>query len=134
MINSLYTALTAGGSSALASLLTCYMMRHLLKRDEEMKKKTEEELSKAKEKQWTLLEKDVKELEKKLNDHITNDKTPVIMNELKTISGNIQKVLDQQNILIQSDAEQKAQIITLFKGLKEQKNDLKECQKEHKRQ
>jgi len=133
MIDSLYTALTAGGSSALSSLLTCFMMRHLFKRDEEQKKRTEQELQKIKDEQWLKLKEDVEKLDGKIDDHIAGDKTDVIMNELKNISGNITKLLDQQQTLLTSDSEQRSQIITLFKNLKEQKDDLKECQKEHKR-
>lgn len=133
MIDSLYTALTAGGSSALSSLLTCFMMRHLFKRDEEQKKRTEQELQKIKNEQWLKLKEDVEKLDGKIDDHIAGDKTDVIMNELKNISGNITKLLDQQQTLLTSDSEQRSQIVTLFKNLKEQKDDLKECQKEHKR-
>lgn len=133
MIDSLYTALTAGGSSALSSLLTCYIMRHIFKRDEEQRRKTEEELSKAKELQWKTMQQNLGELENTLEQHIKEDKTQVVLTKLTTIDGNIQKVLDQQQALLIADGEQKQQIITLFNNLKEQKEELKECQKEHKK-
>ena len=133
MIDSLYTALTAGGSSALSSLLTCYIMRHIFKRDEEQRRKTEEELSKAKELQWKTMQQNLGELENTLEQHIKEDKTQVVLTKLTTIDGNIQKVLDQQQALLVADGEQKQQIITLFNNLKEQKEELKECQKEHKK-
>lgn len=133
MIDSIYTALTAGGASTLSSLLTGFIMRHLLKRDEEQKRKTEEELRKAKEEQWNRISDDVEKLERKLEGHISTDKTEVIMTTLNCISGNITKLLDQQQALLSADSEQKSQIITLFKTLKEQKEDLRECQKEHKK-
>ena len=133
MIDSLYTALTAGGSSALSSLLTCYIMRHIFKRDEEQRRKTEEELSKAKELQWKTMQQNLGELENTLEQHIKEDKTQVVLTKLTTIDGNIQKVLDQQQALLIADSEQKQQIITLFNNLKEQKEELKECQKEHKK-
>ena len=132
MIDSLYTALTAGGSSALSSLLTCYIMRHIFKRDEEQRRKTEEELSKAKELQWKTMQQNLGELENTLEQHIKEDKTQVVLTKLTTIDGNIQKVLDQQQALLVADGEQKQQIITLFNGLNEQKETLKEYQKEHK--
>ena len=133
MIDSLYTALTAGGSSALSSLLTCYIMRHIFKRDEEQRRKTEEELSKAKDQQWETMRKSLGDLENELERHISGDQTAVVMNELKSIGGNIRKLLDQQQALLVADGEQKQQIITLFNNLKEQKEELKECQKEHKK-
>ena len=133
MIDSLYTALTAGGSSALSSLLTCYIMRHIFKRDEEQRRKTEEELSKAKDLQWKTMQQNLGELENTLEQHIKEDKTQVVLTKLTTIDGNIQKVLDQQQALLIADGEQKQQIITLFNNLKEQKEELKECQKEHKK-
>lgn len=133
MIDSLYTALTAGGSSALSSLLTCYIMRHIFKRDEEQRRKTEEELSKAKDQQWETMRHSIEELENALDQHISGDQTQVFLNELKRIGGNVQKLLDQQQALLVADGEQKQQIITLFNNLKEQKEELKECQKEHKK-
>jgi phosphopantothenate synthetase len=133
MIDSLYTALTAGGSSALSSLLTCYIMRHIFKRDEEQRRKTEEELSKAKDQQWKMMRHSIEELENALDQHISGDQTQVFLNELKRIGGNVQKLLDQQQALLVADGEQKQQIITLFNNLKEQKEELKECQKEHKK-
>ena len=133
MIDSLYTALTAGGSSALSSLLTCYIMRHIFKRDEEQRRKNEEELARAKAQQWDTMRKSLGELENDLERHISGDQTAVVMNELKSIGGNIRKLLDQQQALLIADSEQKQQIITLFNNLKEQKEELKECQKEHKR-
>ena len=133
MMDSLYTALTAGGSSALSSLLTCYIMRHIHKRDEEQRRKTEEELAKAKEQQWRMMQQDLGELKTDLERHISGDQTAVVMNELKSIGGNIRKLLDQQQALLIADSEQKQQIITLFNNLKEQKEELKECQKEHKK-
>lgn len=132
MIDSLYTALTAGGSSALSSLLTCYIMRHIFKRDEEQRRKTEEELSKAKELQWKTMQQNLGELENTLEQHIKEDKTQVVLTKLTTIDGNIQKVLDQQQALLIADGEQKQQIITIFHDLKEQKETLKEYRKEHK--
>lgn len=133
MINSLYTALTAGGSSALSSLLTCYIMRHIHKRDEEQRRKNEEELARAKAQQWETMRKSLGDLENELERHISADQTAVVMNELKSIGGNIRKLLDQQQALLIADSEQKQQIITLFNNLKEQKEELKECQKEHKK-
>ena len=133
MIDSLYTALTAGGSSALSSLLTCYIMRHIFKRDEEQRRKNEEELARAKAQQWDTMRKSLGELDNDLERHISGDQTAVVMNELKSIGGNIRKLLDQQQALLIADSEQKQQIITLFNNLKEQKEELKECQKEHKR-
>lgn len=132
MIDTLYTALTATGSSTLSAVLTCFIMHHLLKRDEEQKRKTEQELLKIKEDQWQKLQSDVRNLGDRLNTHISGDQTGVIMNELKNISGNITKLLDQQQLLLTSDSEQRSQIVTLFKGLREQKEELKSCQKEHK--
>lgn len=132
MIDSLYTALTAGGSSALSSLLTCYIMRHIFKRDEEQRRKTEEELSRAKDQQWKTMQNGLGQLKDDLARHIAEDQTAVVMNELKSIGGNIRKLLDQQQALLVADGEQKQQIITLFNNLREQKDELKECKKEHK--
>lgn len=132
MIGSLYTALTAGGASTLSTLLTCFIMRHIFKREEQQRLKTEAELSKAREEKWLEMRSDIDALNRKIDGHINADQTAVVMNELKSIGGNIRKLLDQQQALLIADGEQKQQIITLFNNLKEQKEELKECQKEHK--
>lgn len=133
MIDSIYNALTVGSASTLSALFTGFIMRYIMKREAEQNRKNEEELRKVKEEQWNRIKGDVEKLEQKLDGHITTDKTEVIMTTLNSISGNITKLLDQQQALISADSEQKSQIITLFKTLKEQKEDLRECQKEHKK-
>ena len=106
--------------------------RRLDKRDEDERKARESELAAARERQWQEMKQNVQSLKDKIEQHIKEDKTQVVLTKLTGIEGNIQKVLDQQQALLVADGEQKQQIITLFNGLNEQKETLKEYQKEHK--
>ena len=81
----------------------------------------------------TGFETSLRDQKSRLDQHIKEDKTQVVLTKLTGIEGNIQKLLDQQQALLIADSEQKQQIITLFHDLKEQKDNLKECQKEHKK-
>ena len=129
MIETLYATLTAGGSSIVASLLTCYVMQYIF----DQRRKKEEKLEAAEADRLDDMERDISELRRDLSTHIQTDQTPVILNELKNIAGKVQTLLDQQQVLLLSDEAQKQQIITLFNHYKELHSGLKECQKEHRK-
>ena len=131
-MDSLYQSLLGLLGGGLSGWIVTQHQRRLDKRDEEERKARESELAAARERQWQEMKQNVQSLKDKIEQHIKEDKTQVVLTKLTGIEGNIQKVLDQQQALLVADGEQKQQIITLFNGLNEQKETLKEYQKEHK--
>ena len=132
-MDGLYQSLLGLLGGGLSGWIVTQHQRRLDKRDEEERKARESELAAARERQWQDMKQNVQSLKDKIEQHIKEDKTQVVLTKLTAIDGNIQKVLDQQQALLVADGEQKQQIITLFNNLKEQKEELKECQKEHKK-
>lgn len=132
-MDSLYQSLLGLLGGGLSGWIVTQHQRRLDKRDEDERKARETELAAARERQWQEMKQNVQSLKDKIEQHIKEDKTQVVLTKLTAIDGNIQKVLDQQQALLVADGEQKQQIITLFNNLKEQKEELKECQKEHKK-
>ena len=131
-MDSLYQSLLGLLGGGLSGWIVTQHQRRLDKRDEDERKARESELAAARERQWQEMKQNVQSLKDKIEQHIKEDKTQVVLTKLTGIEGNIQKVLDQQQALLVADGEQKQQIITLFNGLNEQKETLKEYQKEHK--
>ena len=132
-MDSLYQSLLGLLGGGLSGWIVTQHQRRLDKRDEDERKARETELAAARERQWQEMKQNVQSLKDRIEQHIKEDKTQVVLTKLTAIDGNIQKVLDQQQALLVADGEQKQQIITLFNNLKEQKEELKECQKEHKK-
>ena len=132
-MDSLYQSLLGLLGGGLSGWIVTQHQRRLDKRDEDERKARETELAAARERQWQEMKQNVQSFKDKIEQHIKEDKTQVVLTKLTAIDGNIQKVLDQQQALLVADGEQKQQIITIFHDLKEQKDTLKECQKEHKR-
>ncbi len=131
-MDGLYQSILGLLGGGLSGWIVTQHQRRLDKRDEEERKARESELAAARERQWQDMKQNVQSLKDKIDQHIKEDKTQIVLTKLTAIDGNIQKVLDQQQALLIADGEQKQQIITLFNNLKEQKEELKECQKEHK--
>ena len=131
-MDSLYQSLLGLLGGGLSGWIVTQHQRRLDKRDEEERRARESELAAARERQWQDMRQNVQSLKDRIEQHIKEDKTQVVLTKLTAIDGNIQKVLDQQQALLVADGEQKQQIITLFNNLKEQKEELKEFQKEHK--
>ena len=131
-MDSLYQSLLGLLGGGLSGWIVTQHQRRLDKRDEDERKARESELAAARERQWQEMKQNVQSLKDKIDQHIKEDKTQIVLTKLTGIEGNIQKVLDQQQALLVADGEQKQQIITLFNGLNEQKETLKEYQKEHK--
>ena len=131
-MDGLYQSLLGLLGGGLSGWIVTQHQRRLDKRDEDERKARESELAVARERQWQEMKQNVQSLKDKIEQHIKEDKTQVVLTKLSGIEGNIQKVLDQQQALLVADGEQKQQIITLFNGLNEQKETLKEYQKEHK--
>lgn len=131
-MDGLYQSLLGLLGGGLSGWIVTQHQRRLDKRDEEERKTRESELAAARERQWQDMKQNVQSLKDKIDQHIKEDKTQIVLTKLTAIDGNIQKVLDQQQALLIADGEQKQQIITLFNNLKEQKEELKEFQKEHK--
>jgi len=131
-MDGLYQSILGLLGGVLSGWIVTQHQRRLDKRDEEERKARESELAAARERQWQDMKQNVQSLKDKIDQHIKEDKTQIVLTKLTAIDGNIQKVLDQQQALLIADGEQKQQIITLFNNLKEQKEELKECQKEHK--
>ena len=131
-MDGLYQSLLGLLGGGLSGWIVTQHQRRLDKRDEDERKARESELAAARERQWQEMKQNVQSLKDKIDQHIKEDKTQIVLTKLTGIEGNIQKVLDQQQALLVADGEQKQQIITLFNGLNEQKENLKEYQKEHK--
>lgn len=130
-MDGLYQSLLGLLGGGLSGWIVTQHQKRLDKRDEDERKTRESELAAAREKQWTDMQNTVQELKKIIRQHINDDQSLVIFNELKNIGGNIEKLLSQQQALLVSDEQQRQQIITLFNNASELKDELRECKREH---
>ena len=126
MLDSIYTALTAGGASTLSSILTCYIMRYIFKREEAERTRTEIALAEAQERRLAAMEHDIAELSGAFGRHIREDRTQ----ELLTVMRNLERTTGDlsANILnvIRADAAQRAQIEALTTNVADLRDDLKD--------
>ena len=133
MIDILYTALTAGSTSALSTLLTCWIMLHLRRRDEEHRRKTEAELISAREKKWQDLEGKVNTLSGKLEEHISKDQSQKILTILEQ-QGSILSLISVKvdRALLRNEAQDESikNVLNLSGNLRDDLQKHKEyCQK-----
>lgn len=128
MTDLLYTVLTASGSSALSTLLTCWLLLHLHRRDEEKRKKIEAELSLSREKKWQDLEEKVKTLAGNLQDHISKDQSQKILTILEQ-QGSILSLISAKvdRALLRNEAQDES-----IKNMLSYTGDLREDLQKHK--
>lgn len=103
MLEIIYTSLTAGGCSALSAILTCFIMRYIFRRDEEQRKLNQAELAATREKR-------LQDLEKKVDQHIANDKSLEILTEMRHVNGNLEKLTTQVSRALETNARQSSEI------------------------
>ncbi len=103
MLEIIYTSLTAGGCSALSAVLTCFIMRHIFRRDEEQRKLNQAELA-------ALREKRLQDLEKKVDQHIAHDKSLELLTEMRHVNGNLEKLTTQVARALETNARQSGEI------------------------
>jgi tetrahydromethanopterin S-methyltransferase subunit G len=94
MFDSIYTALTATGSSALASVLTCLIMRWIMRHDEEARLKSEAELSAAREARLSKIEEGLKQVVAALQQHVQADSGNPSPDDLRLINSRLDKIDD----------------------------------------
>lgn len=94
MFDSVYTALTATGSSALASVLTCYIMRWIMRHDEEQRHAAETALSAARESRLAKIETGLSELAAALNQHMKEDSGNPSRDDLLALNKRLDKIDD----------------------------------------
>lgn len=97
MFDTLYTALTATGSSALASVLTCLIMRWIMRHDEQERKKSEKELFNAREARLTKIEDGIEKVTSALQRHIQEDSKNPSSDDLSSINRRLDKIEDGQS-------------------------------------
>ena len=95
-MDGLYQSLLGLLGGGLSGWIVTQHQRRLDKRDEDERKARESELAAARERQWQEMKQNVQSLKDKIEQHIKEDKTQVVLTKLTGIEGNIQKVLDQQ--------------------------------------
>ena len=103
MLKIIYSSLTAGGCGAVAALLICFIMRHIYRRDEEQRKLNQAALARAEEKRLS-------DLEKKVDNHIANDKSLEILTEMRHVNGNLEKLTTQVARALETNARQSGEI------------------------
>ena len=103
MLEIIYTSLTAGGCSALSAVLTCFIMRHIFRRDEEQRKLNQAELAASREKR-------LQDLEKKVDQHIALDKSLELLTEMRHVNGNLEKLTTQVARALETNARQSGEI------------------------
>ena len=94
MFDTLYTALTATGSSALASVLTCYVMRWIMRHDEERRHKAEAALSIAREARLAKIEAGLEKVVNALNQHMKEDSGNPSKDDLLALTKRLDKIDD----------------------------------------
>lgn len=107
MFDTLYTALTATGSSALASVLTCLIMRWIMRHDEEERRKSEKELSFAREARLTKIEDGIEKVTSALQKHIQDDSKNPNSDDISSINRRLDKIDDAQSRVTESLGEVK---------------------------
>ncbi len=103
MLEIIYTSLTAGGCSALSAVLTCFIMRHIFRRDEEQRKLNQAELAASREKR-------LQDLEKKVDQHIAHYKSLELLTEMRHVNGNLEKLTTQVARALETNARQSGEI------------------------
>ena len=86
-MDSLYNTLVSLLGGGLSGWIIVSHQKRLDRRDEEERKLAYEELEKMRDQRQTALEQTLRELAKKIEDHVREDKSEVILNQLKNISG-----------------------------------------------
>ena len=102
MFDTLYTALTATGSSALASVLTCLIMRWIMRHDEQERKKSEKELFNAREARLTKIEDGIEKVTSALQRHIQEDSKNPNADDISSINRRLDKIDDAQSRVTES--------------------------------
>ena len=110
MFDTLYTALTATGSSALASVLTCFIMRWIMRHDEEERKKSEKELSNAREARLTKIEDGIEKVTSALQRHMQEDSKNPNADDISSINRRLDKIDDAQSRVTESLGEVKGSL------------------------
>lgn len=110
MFDTLYTALTATGSSALASVLTCLIMRWIMRHDEEARRKSEKELSYAREARLTKIENGLEKVVTALQQHMQEDSKNPSSDDISSINRRLDKIDDAQSRVTESLGELKGNL------------------------
>ena len=110
MFDTLYTALTATGSSALASVLTCLIMRWIMRHDEQERKKSEKELSIAREARLTKIEDGIEKVTLALQKHMQEDSKNPNADDISSINRRLDKIDDAQSRVTESLGEVKGSL------------------------
>lgn len=110
MFDTLYTALTATGSSALASVLTCFIMRWIMRHDEEERKKSEKELSNAREARLTKIETGLEKVVTALQQHMQEDSKNPSSDDISSINKRLDKIDDAQSRVTEGLGELKGML------------------------
>lgn len=88
----LYTALTASGCSTLVGAVLYWLVSSKLEKDSEERRDMKTKIDYLENEKFAKLEKNQSELKKTIDDHVANDKSQAILNELKNIAGSSEKM------------------------------------------
>lgn len=120
MIDSLYSALLGAGVPSLACIVLCWLVWRQLNTDSAARKRLEEKVS------LLEVEKFVK-LEKRVEEHISQDKSQELLTTMKHINGNLEKLTAQVSRALETNAGQSRDI----ENNKLYINNLREDLQEH---
>ena len=87
----------------MSAVLTCFIMRHIFRRDEEQRKLNQAELAASREKR-------LQDLEKKVDQHIAHDKSLELLTEMRHVNGNLEKLTTQVARALETNARQSGEI------------------------
>ena len=103
MIDSLYSALIGAGVPSLACIVLCWLVWRQLNADSAARKRLEERVN-------TLEVEKFDKLEKRVDSHISQDKSQELLTTMKHINGNIEKLTTQVSRALETNAGQSRDI------------------------
>ena len=114
----LFRCLTGiGGLSGVVALVICWMAHRLVVSEKAARiraieewKKLSSQVESLENEKFNTLNKKVEEHIKEVDDHIKEDRSQEILNELKHLSGSVNRLADKFDLVNQHDAEQKAKL------------------------
>ena len=102
-MHSLYSALAGAGLPSLACIILCWLVWRQLTSDSAARKRLEEKVN-------TLETEKMKRLERRLDEHIREDKSQELLTEMKHVNGNLETLMAQVSRTLETNAHQAADI------------------------
>ena len=119
LMDSLYSALLGAGVPSVACIILCWLVWRQLTADSSARKRLEEKVT-------TLETEKFSRLEKRVEAHIAADKGPELLNEMKHLNGNVEKLTTQVTRALETNAGQAADIENNKRYIDNLRDDLQD--------